>query len=310
MQDKRGLGRIAIVGAGAVGCYYGARLAKAGEDVVFLMRSDIEAVRRNGLKVMSVHGDFTLSPVACFENSEQIGTVDWVIVAWKATSNSMAKEVITPLIGTKTKILTLQNGLGNCEYLAELFGKERVFGGLCFVCINRLAPGIVSHTASGLVRVGSYANEHLEDLDCFVKVSENAGFPCELVQSLEAAQWMKLIWNVPFNGLAIAEGGVDTSVLLKQMGLEGLVRGLMQEVAAVARALGHEIEDSFVERQIEITYPMGAYKPSSMIDYIEGREVEYEAIWGEPLRRAYRLGVEVPLMEELALRIRKRLRIE
>ncbi len=301
------LGRIAIVGAGAVGCYYGGRLAQSGEDVSFLMRGDYGEVKHSGLRIESVHGDFVLKPVQCFESSEEIGPVDWVIVAWKTTSNIMAREVLSPLIESKTKIVTLQNGLGNCEHLAQLFGEEKIFGGLCFVCINRIAPGRIVHTASGLVRIGRYKTEALDELEDFIRVANGSGFPCEIVESLEAAQWMKLVWNIPFNGLSIAEGGVDTSVLLDDLGLEPLIEELMQEVALVSAAMGHPIQESFIRDQIRITYSMGAYRPSSMIDFIEGRSVEYDAIWGEPVQRARKLGVRVPQMERLAMRIREKL---
>jgi 2-dehydropantoate 2-reductase len=301
------LGRIAIVGSGAVGSYYGARLAQAGEDVTFLLRSDYTQVKQHGFEVRSVAGDFHLENVQCAQSTEEIGEVDLVIVAWKSTSNHLAEEVIRPLVGEKTAILTLQNGLGNCELLGDLFGAERVMAGLCFVCINRLSSGVISHTASGLIRIGEFVGGKSERLERIAEVFSGAQFPCEAVDSLEKALWMKLVWNYPFNGLAIAEGGVDTEVLLKERGLESKVRALMGEVIAVAKALGHEIPESFIDKQIEITYPMGKYRPSSMIDFVEGRPVEYEAIWQKPLEVAQRVGVEVPEMEELAARIEKAL---
>lgn len=302
------LGRVAIVGAGAVGSYYGARLAQAGEDVTFLMRGDYEHVRERGLEVRSVAGDFTLPRVQVAQDSTSIGEVDLVIVAWKATANAALEPVLRPLVGEHTVILTLQNGLGNCEHIAALFGAERVLGGLCFVCINRLSPGVISHTAAGLVRVGEHSSEGISPrLSGIVERFTHAGIPCEAVPCLEKALWMKLVWNVPFNGLAIAEGGVDTEILLQQRQREPEVRALMEEVVAVAAALGHEIPPSFLDKQIQITLPMGPYRPSSMIDYVEGRPVEYDAIWAQPIAVAHRIGVPVPHMEALAARIRSRL---
>lgn len=311
MEEFTDKTRVAIVGAGAVGSYYGARLAQAGVDVTFLLRSDFEHVSQHGLKVTSIHGDFELPQVSCKNNADDIGAVDLVIIAWKTTSNSYYQEVITPLLHEGTKILTLQNGLGSADELARLFGEWRVYGGLCFVCINRLSPGRIHHSASGLVRVGQYStkegdlsNQKLVD---FLKQAE---IHCEAVDSLEYAQWMKLFWNIPFNGLTIAEGGVDTEVLLASDGMEGRIRQIMHEVQSVAAALGYEIKDDFIDQQIAVTRPMKAYRPSSMIDYIEGREVEVDAIWGEPLRRAKALGVPVPeiekLLGEIQLRIRQR----
>ena len=124
--------KIAIVGAGAVGSYYGGRLAAAGHDVCFLLRSDYEVVKEKGLRVESMDGDFFLPEVSAYRTSEEIGEVDLVVIAWKTTANGSYEKVIRPLVGEKTMILTLQNGLGNVEKLGELFGPERVLGGLCF----------------------------------------------------------------------------------------------------------------------------------------------------------------------------------
>lgn len=300
-----GLGKIAIVGAGAVGSYYGARLVQAGEDVTFLLRADYAHVKEHGLDVCSLAGGFHLDDVQCAQSSEEIGPVDLVVVAWKTTSNLMAAAVIAPLLGPKTAILTLQNGLGNGEYLAELFGAKRIMAGLCFVCINRLSPGVIAHTASGLIRIGEFCGGRSARLERVAEVFSGANFPCEAVDSLEKALWMKLVWNVPFNGLAIAEGGVDTAVLLHERGLEPKVRAIMAEVLAVAAALGHTIPESFVDHQVGITMPMGPYRPSSMIDFVEGRPLEFDAIWGIPLETAHRLGVGVPEMEQLAARIKE-----
>jgi 2-dehydropantoate 2-reductase len=295
------LGKIAVVGSGAIGIYYGARLAAAGEDVTFLLRSDFEYVREHGLPIDSVGGDFLLENVRCEKLTSEIGEVDLVIIAWKTTANKNAEEIITPLIGENTRLLVLQNGLGNCEYYAGLFGAERILGGLCFVCINRVSPGHVQHTASGLIRIGSYSGAKCPD--GLIETCVRSGFPCEWVGSLEKAQWMKLVWNIPFNGLAIAEGGVDTAQLLGELDLENELRALMNEVLLCAAAYGHIIDPGFIDHQIKITRPMGAYKPSSMIDFVAGLPVEVEAIWGEPLRRAKAKNVPVPRMEILYQRI-------
>ena len=300
-QDSQ-LGRIAVVGAGAVGLYYGARLAQAGHDVHFLLRSDYEQVREHGIRVDSVDGDFSIEHVNCASETSEIGKVDLVIVAWKATANHQAEEIMTPLIGENTKLLILQNGLGNCEFYAGLFGAHRIYGGLCFVCINRISPGYVQHTASGLIRMGAYRG--CEEPEGWLENFNAAGFPCEWVDSLEKAQWMKLVWNIPFNGLAIAEGGVNTAELLGELGLENEVREIMREVIACALAYGHQIDDSFIDHQIAITRPMKGYKPSSMIDFVEGRSVEIDAIWAEPLRRAKEKSLVVPQIENLYERIK------
>jgi len=300
------LGKVAIVGAGAVGSYYGARLAVAGEDVTFLLRGDYEHVSEHGMRVESVHGDMDLPQVQCAQCSQDIGVVDLIVIAWKTTSNHLYQSVVGPLVGENTKILTLQNGLGNAEQLASLFGANRVYAGLCFVCINRIQPGLIRHTASGLTCIGAFAEDD-GYLDQLGKAFRDAEIKVKTESSLEKALWMKLVWNVPFNGLAIAEGGVDTQVLLEERKLEMTVRAIMQEVVRVAENLGHEIPGDFVDQQVALTYEMGAYRPSSMIDFVEGRDVELDAIWEIPVERAQQLGVAVPEMEKLRDRIRERL---
>ncbi|WP_234042017.1 2-dehydropantoate 2-reductase [Persicirhabdus sediminis] len=302
--------KVAIVGAGAIGLYYGARLAKAGAEVHFILRSDYDAVCENGITVESVAGDFQLAAdeVLAARSAAEVGPVDLVIIAWKATANEHYESAVSPLIGENTNILTLQNGLGNVEDLAKLFGAQRILGGLCFVCINRLSPGHVRHTASGKIVIGEFqpaGNDRLADWLEFLTAAEIDAQPAD---NLEYAQWAKLVWNIPFNGLAIAEGGVDTEQLLANPEVERKVRALMAEVQAVAAALGHQISDRFLEKQIEVTRPMGPYRPSSMIDYVEGRAVELDAIWTNPLRIAQQLGVAVPEMEALHGRIVQRLR--
>lgn len=282
-------------------------MAAAGEDVRFLLRSDYETVKREGIRVESVAGDLHLPEVKAYLTPEEIGPVDLVIVAWKTTSNDLFEEVLPPLLHENTQVLTLQNGLGNCERLAELVRPDQILGALCFVCLNRLSPGFVSHTAGGRISVGEFVNDERGRAAEIAKRFSAAGIPTDAAPDLAAAQWKKLVWNIPFNGLAIAEGGVTTDVLLATPGVEDEIRALMGEVVSAARAQGLELEDSLIDFNIERTRPMGPYRPSSMIDYVEGREVEFDSIWGEPLRRAKAAGVEVPHMERLAERIRGRI---
>lgn len=295
---------VAVVGSGAIGLYYGGRLAAAGEDVRFLLRSDYDAISKDGLTVESVHGDFILPEVQAFRTPAEIGPVDLVIVSWKATANHLLAEVLPSLLHESTQVVTLQNGLGNCEAIAEITGKKRVLGGLCFVCINRISPGLVRHSAGGRVSIGEWRPGipgRAKELERRFKA---AGISCSAVPDLEQAQWEKLIWNVPFNGLSVAEGGVTTDVLLANPETEGEMRALMGEVIAAARALGLQLSDELIEFNIERTRPMGPYKTSSMIDFIEGREVEIGPIWEEPLRRAEAAGVAMPLLEKLVRRMK------
>ena len=152
---------VAVIGAGAVGAYYGARLAQAGHDTRFLMRRDYEAVRANGLSITSPDGDFTLDAAAA-RSSVEIGPVDWVICGLKTTSLDDVPALVSPCVGPNTRILCLMNGLGVEERFAEWFGAERIFAGLAFTCINRGEPGCVNHLRYGAVTVGHFLNDPSE----------------------------------------------------------------------------------------------------------------------------------------------------
>ena len=295
---------VAVVGSGAIGLYYGGRLAAAGEDVRFLLRAEFEAISHGGLKVESVCGDFEVPQVRGCRTAAEIGPVDLVIVAWKATANGHLGAVLPPLLHPATQVLTLQNGLGNCESIAAITGPERVLGGLCFVCINRITPGFVKHSAGARVDLGEWQVDLTGRAAEIARRFKAAGVPAVAVANLEQAQWEKLVWNIPFNGLSVAAGGVTTDVLLASAATELEIRALMAEVIAGGRALGLEIADELIDYNINRTRPMGAYRTSSMIDFVEGREVEVIPIWEEPVRRAVAAGCPMPHTVALLRRIR------
>jgi 2-dehydropantoate 2-reductase len=298
---------VAVVGSGAIGLYYGGRLAAAGEDVRFLARSDYESLKAHGLTVESAHGDFKLPQPQVYQNAAGIGPVDLVIVAWKATANPHLGEVLPPLLHAETQVLTLQNGLGNCESIAEITGPQRVLGGQCFVCINRISPGMICHSAGGRVSLGEWRPGIPGRAEEIARRFKAAGIPTSAVTNLEQTQWEKLVWNIPFNGLSVAEGGVTTDTLLASSETENEIRALMAEVISAARSLGHELSDDLIDFNIERTRPMGPYRTSSMIDLVEGREVEVGPIWREPLRRALEAGVPMPHLSRLVERIAQRI---
>ena len=291
--------KIAVVGAGAVGCYYGGMLAHAGYDVHFLMRSDLETVRTEGLKIHTRGELVHLREVQAYGDPAEIGPCDLVLIGLKATGNAALEKMIPPLLGPDTALLTLQNGLGNEEFLAERWGEQRVIGGLCFVCLNRTAPGVIEHYDHGSLSLGEYRRPPGERSAAIVEAFVKAGIDAKQVENLLTERWRKLLWNVPFNGLSIAADSATVDIVLEDERLRKAARDLMSEVLDGARRLGHEIPDSFADFQIERSWSMGAYKPSSMIDWQQRYPVEVEAIWGEPLRQGIAAGAQMPRLELL-----------
>jgi 2-dehydropantoate 2-reductase len=289
---------IAVVGAGALGIYYGGRFARAGRDVRFLVRSDAAHLGEHGLGLSYGGERHEVKPVRAASAPGEIGPVDLVVVALKATANGELARLLPPLLGPATAVVNLQNGLGVDEAVAAVAGAERTLGALCFVGVNRVAPGEVVCSEEGYVEIGEFGRTAGERTQAVAEVFVAAGVKARVRDSLLGARWRKLVWNVPFNGLTVALGGVTSDETLREPANEARVRALVREVQAIARAEGVEIEDAFLDNQVERTRSM-RYKPSTMLDWLAGRPLEIEPIWGEPLRRAKRLGMLVPELERL-----------
>ncbi|MGE4343196.1 MAG: putative 2-dehydropantoate 2-reductase [Geoalkalibacter sp.] len=292
--------RIAFIGAGALGLYYGAMLQRAGNEVRFLLRRDLEAISRRGLTVTSPRGDFHLEQVKGYATPAEMGQVDLVLVGLKTFANHRLAELTTPLVGENTVVLTLQNGLGNEELLAQIHGPQRVMGGIAFLCCNRGEPGFVHHLDQGRIRLGEFSGGLSERARRLTQLFEEAGVACEAVADLTKARWEKLVWNIPFNGLC-ALTGCTTDQLLGHEPMRGEVRALMQEVLAAGNAqeLSNPIAADFVDRMLAVTDEMGSYRPSMMIDRQEQRPLELESIYQIPLQRAAARHVAMPRVQLL-----------
>jgi len=262
------------------------------------MRRDFEAVKAHGLRVRSCNEDFHLERVNCYGSAQEMGPVDLVFVGLKTTANGCFEELVTPLMGPDTVALTAQNGLGNDERLAELFGPERVAGGLAFLCSNRLEPGVIHHLDYGHMHVGSYQSPPAEKVRQFAQMLCQSGVDCKVVDNLALAQWRKLVWNVPFNGLsALLDITVDRIMADGQ--LRQRAEYLMREVQAGAQTQGLEIKAEDIAQMLKYTDEMEPYYTSMHLDARNGQPMEVEAIIGEPLRRGQRGGAAMREMARL-----------
>jgi 2-dehydropantoate 2-reductase len=309
--------KIAVVGCGALGSYYGAMLCRAGSQVHFLLRSDYDVVRKNGVRIESADGNFHVQP-ECARAPEEIGPADLVLIGLKTTANHLLPRLLPPLTGSETAVLTLQNGLGNETAVAAVVGANRTLGGLCFVCLNRIEPGVIRHMAHGNILMGEYAGPPQPRTHRICELIAAAGVRCKVAEHLEQAHWEKLVWNIPFNGLGVAgaagydavirgkmEGNaklqscLTTDRLLSDTRWERLVRELMMETIATARAKGLDVPESAADHQISRTRQMGAYKASTLIDFERGQPLELESLFLAPLRDARHAGVPCPRLEAL-----------
>lgn len=245
--------RWALIGPGAIGLYYGGFLAQRGVELHVLARSDADVMKADGIRVRMVDpvtevldDDFFVQPKQVARRATEIGSVDVVVVSAKSTVNDVLIETLRPLIRDgSTVILSLQNGMGNVEHFAQAFPNNPVLGGLCFVCVNRTEPAVVENYLPGRVEIGSLEGRWPCEAEAVVDAFKAAGLKCRVSKSLSESLWRKLCWNVPFNGLAIAAGGITTDKILADPDLAQRARVLMGEVKAAAQTEGIEIEDHF-----------------------------------------------------------------
>ncbi|WP_341529708.1 putative 2-dehydropantoate 2-reductase [Nostoc sp. UHCC 0302] len=287
----------AILGTGALGGFYGAKLQKAGLDVHFLLKSDYEQVSKYGLVVESKDGDFTLPQVHAYDDVEKMPQCDVVVVALKTTQNHLLPKLLPPVVKNDGVVLVLQNGLAIEEDIAQIVGNVRVIGGLCFLCSNKVGPGKIHHLDYGHITLSEYAPNYspMGNTDRMQQIANdftNAGIQMELVEDLLLARWKKLVWNIPYNGLSVILNAT-TDELMADTYTRKLVEELMYEVAAGAKSYGRIIPDSFISTMLDYTVKMKPYRTSMKIDYDEHRPLEVEAIFGNPLRKAQAAGVNL-----------------
>ena len=307
--------RYAIVGTGAVGGYYGACLQRGGAEVHFLLRNDYEHVAQHGLVVESVAGDFSLPEVYAHRSTATMPPIDVVVVALKTTQNGLLPELLTPILKSETAILTLQNGFGIEDELAEWAGTaitdRAIFGGLCIICANKVGPGTIRHIDYGNVLLGQYRRDRqpagispqLEAMGQDLRAGQVA---VELVNDLRLARWRKLVWNIPFNGLSVVVDATNNEMMVDP-DIRQLAEQLMLEVLEAARRDGESLSpgqdrhlpEALVAHMLAHTEQMAPYRTSMKIDFDEGRPLEVEAIYGNPMRAAQTAGAAVPKIEML-----------
>ena len=295
--------RIGIIGSGAIGGFYGLMLARAGFDVHFLLRSEYAVVREQGLKLESaLHGDVQIA-VQAYASAADMPPCDWLLVGAKATSNAELAPLIAKAAAADAKVVLLQNGLGVEEQLRPaLPGSLHLLGGLCFICVNRLSPGVIRHQALGAVNLGYHSGPADDGGAAIVEegaaLFRAAGVDSQAMGNLGQARWQKLVWNVPYNGLSVLLGA-STTPLMADSDTRELIQALMAEVVQGAAACGHELPEGYADHLLRVTEQMPDYWPSMFHDHAGQRPLELQAIYAEPLARARAAGCSLPRMQML-----------
>ncbi|MCG6946321.1 MAG: 2-dehydropantoate 2-reductase [Deltaproteobacteria bacterium] len=292
--------RILVVGTGAIGGFYGGKLAQAGASVSTLCRSDYEVVKSKGITVTSTLGDFQFTPEKVIRDLGEYGPPpDYILVGLKVLPEIDTAEIIREVVGPETAIVLLQNGVEIEEPVARTYPDNEIISGLAFICATRTSPGHIDHTDFGRVVIGRYPAGKSVEVEELARLFNEAGLKCEVTEDAVTARWRKLVWNAPFNPISVLGGGADTKTMMENPESLELARKVMEEVCRIAEAAGHPLPEEVVQQNIDGTRAMAPYKSSMLVDFEAGRPMEVEAILGSGLRVAKRHGVSAPHMESL-----------
>ena len=290
--------RIAIFGAGSVGCYFGGRLAQAGEDVVFIARGEhFQAMRSSGLKVDSIKGDFVLQSVHATEDPAQVGLVDVVLVCVKAWQVTEAIQAMSPMIGPKTFVVPLQNGVEAPSQLAAGLGKEHVLGGLCGLITFIVEPGHICHAGTDpFIRFGELDNRISERVERLRQVfDQTSGLTAEIPPDIHVAMWQKFVFVTAFSGVG-AVTRAPIGVLRSQPGTHQMLEQTIREIYNVAKARNIALPENVVDKTMEFINSLPPDGTASMQrDIMNGRPSELEVQNGAVVRLGQEVGVETPV---------------
>jgi|HigsolmetaAR203D_1030402.scaffolds.fasta_scaffold00011_19 2-dehydropantoate 2-reductase len=292
---------ILLIGAGAVGAFFGSALARAGAEVSVVCRSDFAAVARDGFEIRSpLLGEHRFVPRRVFASAAEAGRgFDYVLLATKVLADLDRAALIAPAVGDQTTIFLIQNGIDIEAELAAAFPHNPIVSGIAFIAVSRTGAGKIHHQSEGSLVIGNYPSGTSAATEQLAALFAASSIPCKVTQDVVTARWQKALWNAAFNPLSIMGGVLDTATILGRAEGEALVRETMAEIVSVACAAGHPLDEALIDKLIAVTRKMPPYKTSMALDYEQGRPLEIEAILGNIVRTARRCNVRAPRLETL-----------
>ncbi|MFC1669095.1 ketopantoate reductase family protein [Spirochaetota bacterium] len=292
--------KILIVGTGAIGSYYGGKLAASGAHVSTLCRSDYDIVKSNGISIKSVDGDFNFIPKEVISQaSDYSSKPDYVIVATKVLPGLNVAGIIEDAIYPETTIVLLQNGIDIEKPVANAFPENEIISALAFICANRIEYGMIHHMDYGRIVIGKYPLGTSSKIELLSRLLNKIGIDCQVDKNIITARWGKLIWNAPFNPISVLAGGVNTKEIVENKETLNIAINVMKEVQKLARSSGHEITDEFIQKNIDDTMTMKPYKTSMLLDFENKRPLEVEAILGNTVYIAKKFKISIPYIKSL-----------
>jgi 2-dehydropantoate 2-reductase len=291
--------RIAIFGTGGAGGYFGALLARAGEDVTFIARGEhLQAIRTHGLLVETPQGDIVIHPAQATDDPSQVGKVDAVLVGVKTWQLTDAAHAMRPMMTPETFVLPLQNGVEAAAHLAEVLGESHVLGGLCGTVSRLVGPGrILSLGETNFIKFGELDNSPSARTEGLLDTFHRAGVRAQVPADIQVAVWEKFIFVAPYGGVG-AVTRAPAGVIRRLPETRRMVERGMQEILAVARARRISLADAIVEKTMALLDALDPGSTTSLQrDISAGRHSELDAWNGAVVRLGKEAGVETQLNE-------------
>jgi 2-dehydropantoate 2-reductase len=302
---------ILIVGAGAIGSFYGAILKKAGCSVSTVLRSEYDAVKTNGIKISSPLGDLSYQPDHVYRDGDTPAEEpDYMILCVKVLPGVDRAALVKPWLGRNTRLVLIENGLDIERELADAYPDNPIISCLAFIAASRTEPGVVEHKAYGKLVMGRYPEGIDDNCRELSQLFIDGGINIDLTEQVVGERWRKCLWNTPFNPLSVIANGADTRTILDTEGGEDLIRAMIREVMNVAAAEGYPMEDKVIEQNIAGTRKMPPYKNSMALDYLNGRPIEREAVLGNIVAIARHHEIPVPHLNTVLVTLKMRARLE
>ena len=292
--------KILVIGAGAIGSFYSAKLAQVGVEITLWCRSDYDFIKKNGIKIESYEGDFQFIPHKILKNLHEIDDeFDYILIATKALQTIDIPSLIKNILKAKTKIILIQNGIHIEKNIAENFPNNELISAIAFIGVSRKSAGVICHQEYGKIIIGTYGKKASDAVHFLENLWKKSGIEVVVTDEILLERWKKLVWNGAFNPLSVVLRGKNTAEILNSDLALNLVKNIMNEICNLAKIDNCELPSDVIEKNILATQKMKPYKTSMLLDFEAGREMEVEAILGNAIKFAQSKSMSTPYLSTI-----------
>jgi 2-dehydropantoate 2-reductase len=292
--------KILVIGAGAIGSFYSAKLAQVGAEITLWCRSDYDFIKKNGIKIESYEGDFQFIPHKILKNLHEIeDEFDYILIATKALPSIDIPSLIKNILKAKTKIILIQNGIHIEKNIAENFPNNELISAIAFIGVSRKSAGVICHQEYGKIIIGTYGKKASDAVHFLENLWKKSGIEVVVTDEILLERWKKLVWNGAFNPLSVVLRGKNTAEILNSDLALNLVKNIMNEICNLAKIDNCELPSDVIEKNILATQKMKPYKTSMLLDFEAGREMEVEAILGNAIKFAQSKSMSTPYLSTI-----------